>query len=39
MDGMLSNEYLLELAMRNTDLCLTELLELDNDELLELLGL
>jgi len=31
-------EYLLELGMENTDLCLTELLELDIDELEEILG-
>jgi hypothetical protein len=31
-------EYLLELGMANTDLCLTQLIELDIDELEELVG-
>jgi len=31
-------EYLIELAMANTDLCLTELLELDRHELEDLAG-
>ena len=31
-------EYILELAMANTDQCLTELIELDIDELEELVG-
>jgi len=31
-------EYLIELAMANTDLCLTELLELDGEELEEIVG-
>jgi hypothetical protein len=31
-------EYLIELAMANTDLCLTELLELDREELEEIAG-
>lgn len=35
----MSYEYLLELAMQNTDLCLTQILELEQDELLDLLGL
>ena len=33
-----THEYLLELGMQNTDLCLTELHELDIDELEEILG-
>jgi len=31
-------EYLIELALANTDICLTELLELDRDELEEIVG-
>ena len=31
-------EYMLEVAMANTDQCLTELIELDIDELEELIG-
>lgn len=31
-------EYMLEVAMANTDMCLTELIELGTDELEELIG-
>lgn len=31
-------EYMLEVAMSNTDMCLTELIELGTDELEELIG-